>query len=81
MSLTAPALIDGFFNTGATWETLLIGYIPIQNKKFNFKKKRKKSGSFFTVGRRYQTKENSITDLAWSEEGGWQRQRENKRGE
>ena len=39
------------------------------------KKERKKSGSFFTVGRRYQTKENSITALAWSEEGGWQRQR------
>ena len=39
MSLTAPALIGGFFNTGATWETLLIGYIPIQNKKFNLKKK------------------------------------------
>ena len=27
------------------------------------------------MGRRYQTKENSITALAWSEEGGWQRQR------
>ena len=34
MSLMAPALIGGFFTTSATWETLLIGYIPIQNKKF-----------------------------------------------
>ena len=44
------------FTTSATWETLLIGYIPIQNKKFNLKKKRQKIWLFLYFGEKISNK-------------------------